>query len=62
LGNTPAVCRKYYIHPLIVDSYSDGRLTEIARRVPEKSDTGLNYDERVFMTLLGAASCGPADE
>jgi DNA topoisomerase-1 len=61
LGNTPAVCRKYYIHPLIVDSYTDGRLTDIAARVPAQDDTGLNYEERVFMTLLGAASCGPVD-
>jgi DNA topoisomerase-1 len=62
LGNTPAVCRKYYIHPLIVDTYTDGRLTEIAARVPEQDDTGLHYEERVFMTLLGAvASCGPVN-
>jgi DNA topoisomerase-1 len=62
LGNTPAVCRKYYIHPLIVDTYSDGRLADIAGRVPQQDDTGLQYEERVFMTLLGAAaSCGPVD-
>jgi DNA topoisomerase-1 len=62
LGNTPTVCRKYYIHPLIVDTYTDGRLPEIAARVPEHDDTGLQYEERVFMTLLGAAaSCGPID-
>jgi DNA topoisomerase I len=28
LGNTPAVCRKCYIHPAILDSYFDGTLTE----------------------------------
>lgn len=61
LGNTPAVCRKYYIHPLITDSYADGRLTDIARRVPEASETGLQYEERVFMTLLAAGACGPVD-
>src|SRR5262245_43788908 len=26
LGNTPAICRKSYIHPAIVDAYSDGTL------------------------------------
>jgi len=26
LGNRPATCRKYYIHPAILDAYSDGRL------------------------------------
>ena len=26
LGNTPAVCRKCYIHPLVIESFLDGRL------------------------------------
>jgi DNA topoisomerase-1 len=26
LGNRPATCRKYYIHPAILDAYSDGSL------------------------------------
>jgi DNA topoisomerase I len=26
LGNTPAICRKSYIHPAIVDAYTDGSL------------------------------------
>ena len=26
LNNTRAVCRKYYIHPAILDAYADGRL------------------------------------
>jgi DNA topoisomerase-1 len=29
LGNTPAVCRKSYIHPRIVSAYADGRLTRL---------------------------------
>ncbi len=29
LGNTPAVCRKSYIHPAILDSYLDGRTVEV---------------------------------
>lgn len=29
LGNTPAVCRKCYIHPVILDSYLDGRTVEL---------------------------------
>jgi DNA topoisomerase-1 len=28
LGNTPAVCRKCYIHPSIIDSYLDGTLAD----------------------------------
>jgi DNA topoisomerase-1 len=26
LGNTRAVCRKCYVHPLILDAYAEGRL------------------------------------
>jgi DNA topoisomerase I len=26
LGNRPATCRKYYIHPVVIDAYNDGRL------------------------------------
>jgi DNA topoisomerase-1 len=26
LGNTPAVCRKAYVHPVVVEAYLDGRL------------------------------------
>src|SRR2546421_12814684 len=28
LGNTPAVCRKCYVHPALLESYLDGTLTE----------------------------------
>ena len=27
LGNTRAVCRKSYIHPVVIDAYMDGSLT-----------------------------------
>ena len=29
LGNTPAICRKCYIHPEIVNAFTDGRLGDI---------------------------------
>ena len=32
LGNRPATCRKYYIHPAILDAYSDGSLFEAMER------------------------------
>ncbi|MET0168065.1 MAG: DNA topoisomerase IB [Vicinamibacterales bacterium] len=31
LGNTPAICRKSYIHPAIVDAYADGSLPRTRR-------------------------------
>jgi len=33
LGNTKAVCRKCYIHPAIFESYLDGTMKALARRV-----------------------------
>ena len=36
LRNTPAVCRKCYIHPAVVSSYMDGRLQEALRGRSER--------------------------
>src|SRR4051794_12529351 len=56
LGNTPAVCRKCYIHPAIIDSYMDGTLAEsLSRRVARRleNDTGsLRDEERLVLSLL----------
>ena len=32
LGNTPAICRKCYVHPAIIDSYLDGSMLAAARQ------------------------------
>ncbi len=29
LGNRPATCRKYYVHPAVLDAYADGSLFEV---------------------------------
>ncbi|MBV8149854.1 MAG: DNA topoisomerase IB [Candidatus Eremiobacteraeota bacterium] len=50
LGNTPAVARKCYVHPAIVDAYLDGRLgnpPERARRA-----RGLSAEERFAAAIL----------
>ena len=31
LGNTPAICRKCYIHPAIFEGYLDGSLLQALR-------------------------------
>lgn len=39
LGNTPAVCRKCYVHPDILDAYADGRLRKaFSRHRAKRSD------------------------
>jgi len=33
LGNTRAVCRKYYVHPGLVDAYLAGRTVSLPSRI-----------------------------
>jgi Topoisomerase IB len=33
LGNTRSVCRKYYIHPVLIEAYLEG---SVLRRLPER--------------------------
>ena len=35
LGNTPAICRKCYIHPAVADSYLNGTLIQVLREKAE---------------------------
>lgn len=39
LGNTPAICRKCYVHPIIIDSYLNG---ELANNLRLKADAELS--------------------
>ena len=40
LGNTPAVCRKCYIHPVILESYLDGATVEV---ILKKTEDALSH-------------------
>lgn len=56
LGNTPAVCRKCYVHPHILDSFLDGTLVETLKRRAERElstalDT-LRGEEAAVLGLL----------
>ena len=37
LGNTPAVCRKCYVHPAVLETYLDGELVEGLKKRTEKT-------------------------
>jgi DNA topoisomerase-1 len=56
LGNTPAVCKKCYIHPVIFDSYLDGTLVRALRQSAERemrrSLTRLRPEEAAVVALL----------
>ncbi len=59
LRNTPAICRKYYIHPTIFEAFENGKLTKIFAECPKphsklstaKLSKGL-YVEEVFTKRL----------
>src|SRR5207302_6505093 len=38
LGNRPATCRKYYIHPAMFDAYADGSLFTAMRHGAEQQE------------------------
>lgn len=54
LGNTPAVCKKCYVHPHILDSYLDGTLGETLKRRAEElsARSDLKHEESAVLTLL----------
>jgi DNA topoisomerase-1 len=54
LGNTPAVCRKSYIHPVVVEGYMDGWLGDVMpRRVNgRKFASKLRPDEVITLAIL----------
>ena len=59
LGNTPAVCRKCYVHPAIVEHYLAGALHALPRA---RGCRGLKPEEAVllaFLRRLARASAQP---
>jgi DNA topoisomerase-1 len=52
LGNTVTVCRKYYIHPRVLDRYMDGTLDTFV--YADETPNGLRPEEAALMTLLQA--------
>ena len=55
LGNTPAVCRKCYVHPEILDAYMDGTMVRALRRgakAAAKDWRGLDPQEAAVLALL----------
>ncbi|MEP6687521.1 MAG: DNA topoisomerase IB [Gemmatimonadales bacterium] len=54
LNNTRAVCRKYYVHPAVLETYQAGTLHEALKNggSPSKADAGLTEDEQAVVRLL----------
>ena len=58
LGNTPAVCKSSYIHPLILTAYVDDGLQKQWNRIVRRSRTrvGLTREENAMLTFLASAT------
>ncbi|MFL6196635.1 MAG: DNA topoisomerase IB [Thermoanaerobaculia bacterium] len=62
LGNRPAICRKYYVHPVVIDAFLKGSLQEALQDVVDDSeDTGESnglrkLEAQVLRLLKGAAA------
>jgi DNA topoisomerase-1 len=53
LNNTRAVCRKYYVHPAVVDAYLAGTMLELLQNgTQEKVVEGLRSEEAALIRLL----------
>ena len=56
LGNTPSVCKKCYVHPVILDSYLDGSLVRVLQNQAERELVNrvkkLRPEEAAVLALL----------
>jgi DNA topoisomerase-1 len=56
LGNTPAICRKCYIHPAVLDGYAEGKLDALLRPGRARGRRGLSAEEVALVRFLKAAT------
>ena len=54
LGNTPSVCRKSYVHPVVLERYLDARVLELPAARAKAATRGLEADERRVLAFLEA--------
>ncbi|MEN9933887.1 MAG: topoisomerase [Chloroflexota bacterium] len=55
LGNTPSICRKCYVHPVVLEAYMDGTLVETlaqAARQEFMEDGTLDPEEQMVLNFL----------
>jgi DNA topoisomerase-1 len=53
LGNTPAICRKSYIHPNVCEAYADGYLARLYSVHPVKSSRSSQLESMLLRLLRG---------
>lgn len=55
LGNKPAICRKYYVHPAIIEAYLEGTLIREAGKRPQMQQDispDLTLEERTVLEII----------
>jgi DNA topoisomerase I len=54
LGNTPTICRDYYVHPAVLEAYQDGGLFDIWDKTAavEEADEWLDLPEKIVLAVL----------
>ena len=59
LGNTPAICRKCYVHPAVIEAYLEGSLLRMLQRLsepnPDEALPGLSPEEGRVLGFLRQA-------
>ena len=61
LGNTPAVCRKCYVHPTVLEAYLEGSIPDSLARGARKLAArlkGLDPEEAAVLALLQRRAAG----
>ncbi len=62
LGNRPAICRKYYVHPVVIETFVEGRLEEALEGTvagsPEEEAGELHHLESKVLSLLKGGNGG----
>lgn len=56
LGNTPAICRKCYIHPAVLDGYAAGSLDRLLKPGRARPRGGLMAEEVALVRFLKAVA------
>jgi DNA topoisomerase I len=51
LGNTRAVCRQYYVHPIVIQHYVDNNIHKFIEQVPP-GNGNFSREEQVLMNML----------
>ena len=52
LGNTRTVCKKYYIHPAVIDHYSKGTIAKFFESSQTGSVSGLSTEEIALLKMI----------